>query len=151
VIEAHRTKSRPLPQLELTRCLEGSASSFRGEIFPVAQRESPHNEPVDIRFGKAVFVPDELDRREAPSCQAIDGIVLAGDVYDHRASVFTAQLAFRQASVRTRKHQRHNDGRKSAENNQRKRFDCVLHGYAPHGKSMAYFLLELDNSSHRTP
>jgi len=132
VIEMHRTKSRPSPQSELTRYLKGSASSFRGEIVPVAQRESPHNKPVDIRFGKAVFVPDELDRREAPSCQAIDGIVFSGDVYDYRAGVFTPQLPFRQVSVRTRKHQHHNDGRNSAENNQRKRFDCVLHGYPPY-------------------
>lgn len=108
-------------------------SSFRGNGLPVAQSETPNDQPVNIRFGESVLVPDELDRRVLPPRQCVDRVIFPRNVYDHRAGAFAAQLTVGQLKGRPPKHQHDNSGSDSPKNDQRERFDYVFHNsYALH-------------------
>jgi hypothetical protein len=134
----HRRTSRPIRRRELPRCLEAPVSLSRGSSIPIAQRQPPYNEPMNIGFWERLLVPDQLNRRVLPSRQRADRVILARNFQYDRASPLTAQLTFRQfVGRRTPKRQHHNNGGDDAENAQRERLDCVFHGYALHSEGKA--------------
>lgn len=97
--------------------------------MPVTQRQALHDEPVNIRFGEGVLVPDDLDRRKLPSSQRVDRVVFASNSDDHCARALAPQLALGNLDRRPSKNQHRGSGN-GAENEQRKHLYYVLHSYA---------------------